>query len=56
MANFEQSLKKFLGHYEDLNRTLGPSDDGFYREFMVREGEGRLAKALGRSFVCRQTS
>lgn len=36
MAKFEQSLKKFLDHYEELNRTLGPSDDGFYKEFMVR--------------------
>ncbi len=37
MATFEQSLKQFLDHYEELNSTLGPNnDDGFYKEFMVR--------------------
>ena len=37
MATFEESVETFLGHYEELTRSL-ETDDGFFKEFMVRGG------------------
>ena len=35
MADFEERLKTFLAHYDELERNQ-ETEDGFYKEFMVR--------------------
>lgn len=35
MADFEDRLKTFLAHYDELERNL-EKEDGFYKEFMVQ--------------------
>ena len=35
MADFEDRLKTFLAHYDELERNL-ETEDGFYKEFMVQ--------------------
>lgn len=35
MADFEDRLRKFLAHYDELERNQ-ETEDGFIKEFMVR--------------------
>ena len=38
MSSFEERVRTFLKHFEELEATVGDdaSEDGYYKEFMVR--------------------